>query len=317
MDKFKQHLQANGHVFKSNGAVGNVDNKDIRSFFSSNEKEESVYQWVKWICCRNLPLSEVENEMTVNMVKHKSMSTKTLRKTILGVANETVKPISEELRRAGKITLLVDGWTCDGTSTHYIAIFAGYVSPVTGEYEEVLLAIQPTLDEESMDATAHIDLFESTLKLYGLTKDDHVICLVADNCMTNRSISRLWGIPMVGCASHRFNLAVKLWIKEQRGLEDALEKISVLMGKACNIKAAARLREATQDAHGKMLKAKKKNETRWTSSFTMLTRYLRIRENIETVEGLEEYALSKREYRVVVEAQEHFEIFEDITIALQ
>jgi len=93
--------------------------------------------------------------------------------------------------------------------------------------------------------------------------------------------------------------------------------VATLMGKACNIKAAARLRELTMDAHGKYLKAKKQNETRWTSQFTMVTRYFRIREELETVEGLEEFALSKQEYRILKSVEADFEMFNGMTIALQ
>jgi len=154
-------------------------------------------------------LLEVENKLTKDMFKHKPMSVKTLRKLILGTANETMKPIAEELRRVGRFTIIMDGWTCDGTGTHYIAIFAGFINPTTGEYEEVLLAIQPTLNEDDMGADAHIELLESTLEMYALDRT-MVICIICDNCNTNGCIARLWDIPMVGCASHRFNLAVKL-----------------------------------------------------------------------------------------------------------
>jgi len=316
VDKFKQHLEASGHQFKTNGAFGKVANKDIRTFFTSTEKEEAAYEWVKWIASRNMPLSEIENATTRGMVKHKPMCTKTLRKTVLGVASETVKPISEELKRAGKITIVMDGWTCDGTSTHYVAIFAGYIRPSTGDYEEVLLAIQPMLDETSLDAAAHIELFESTLKLHCI-EVENVACFICDNCATNQKTSREWGIPMVGCASHRFNLAVREWIKSMPGLEDVLEKIATLMGKASCLKSAARLRELTQDAHGKMLKAKKQNATRWTSQFNMTQRYLKIRPELEAIAALDEYVLTKKELRIIKDVELDFQIFNDLTIHLQ
>jgi len=287
--KFEAHLRANGHCFKSNGSIGKVDSEDLRSFFINNEKDVAAFEWMRWICSRNLPISEIENELTIGMVKHKPMCAKTLRKLMLSAANQTVKPISDELKCAGRITLIMDGWTCDGTATRYIAVCAGYIHPDTGKYEEVLLAIQPTLDESDMGAEAHIALFESTLALHGLTVEEHVVCIVCDNCSANKAISTKWKIPMVGCASHRFNLAVRLWIREYPGSEEALD--ATLMGKASNVKAASALRELTADVHGRMLAAKKQNVTRWTSTLKMVKRYLKIHQELDLVPGLEEFQL--------------------------
>jgi len=234
-EKFKQHLQASGHIFEDNGQPGRVEQKNLRTFFTNNQKEEGNHNWMRWIANRNQPLLEVENKMTHDMFKNKPMAVKTLRKLILGTTNEAMKPISEELRKAGRFTLIVDGWTCDGTSTHDIAIFAGFINPKTDEHEEVLIAIQPALNEEDMGAEAHIALLESTLEMHGLDRTI-VICFICDNCNTNSCVSKLWDIPMVGCASHCFNLAVKLWISNIRGLEDAIAYVATLMGKACNIK---------------------------------------------------------------------------------
>jgi hypothetical protein len=50
----------------------------------------------------------------------------------------------------------MDGWTCDGASTHYIVNFAGYISPCAGNYEETLLSMQPTLDEDDLGAGMHM-----------------------------------------------------------------------------------------------------------------------------------------------------------------
>jgi hypothetical protein len=187
-------------------------------FFAYNDKEKRATEWIKWLACRSMPLSEIDNELTRHLAGIKPFNSKSMRKYILATAAETEKAISADMLEAGVITLLMDGWTCDGTSTHYIAIFAGFICPATQVYKEALLSLQPTLSEDDMGADAHIELFESTLEMYMLTKE-YVCCIVGDNCATNQAISKRWGIPMVGCASHRFNLAVKHWIKQQVGLE--------------------------------------------------------------------------------------------------
>jgi hypothetical protein len=215
----------------------------------------------------------------------------------------------------------MDGWTSDGTSTHYIAMFAGFINQ-SNEYEEVLLGIQPTLDEDDLGANAHIALFESTLALYGLIKDN-VACFICDNCNTNKSISNKWGISMIGCASHPLNLAIRHWIEEQyqvddRGvktyLSEALKSLATLMSKASNLKAAAKLREVTFEAYGRELSAKKENDTRWTSTMAMTDRYLKIRPELKKIDALDEYQLSKAENKIIMEvAKPHFMIIFQLT----
>lgn len=49
-----------------------------------------------------------------------------------------------------------------------------------------------------------------------------VAYFVADNCETNQSISRKLQIPLIGCAAHKLNLAVKLIFGH---FESLLEKV--------------------------------------------------------------------------------------------
>jgi len=120
---------------------------------------------------------------------------------------------------------------------------------------------------------------------------------------------------------------VKHWISEQfqvdgRGhktyLSDALDKLSTLMGKACNLKAAAQLRELTFDAHGREYAAKKENATRWTSCMVMVDRYLKIRDQLKVVDALDDYQLSKAEHKIIQEiAKLNFTILFQLTKNLQ
>jgi hypothetical protein len=316
-DELIQHLDDHGiKVDKDGGLPKDIDQRVLDSFYRSNEKERRAYEWIKWICSRNQPLMECENKITKHFSKWKSFSTKTLRRYIIATAAEAAKDISDTLKKAGLISLLFDGWTCDGTSTHYIAIFAGYRDPSSGEYAEVLLSLQPTLDETDMGADAHINLAESTLEYYDLEYDS-IACLVGDNCSTNRAISKRWNIPLIGCFNHKLNLAVQEYIANQTGLQEAVDKIATLMSKATCIKAAAQLRDLTLEAHGVSLKAKQKNKTRWTSTFEMTKRYHRIKAELAQIEELEPYQLTLRENRIIKNAQDDFEVFNTITVAIQ
>jgi len=177
----------------------------IDAFLISNEKERRAHQIMEWMVRRNMPLSEIDNTLTRGILAPEPFCSKSMKKWILNTAKQTEETIAKVLQDSGYVTLLMDGWTSDGTSTHYIAIFAGFINK-EGEYEEVLLSMQPMLDEEELGADAHIDLFDSTLALYGLTKDN-VICFIADNCALTRQFPRDGESPWLAVL-----LIVSIWL---------------------------------------------------------------------------------------------------------
>lgn len=83
------------------------------------------------------------------------------------------------------------------------------------------------------------------------------------------------GCGFIGCASHRFNLAVKDLAAASHGI---VTKVHTLMGKLRFLIAAAKLRSITP------LKAKCAIETRWRSVYQMLRRFKEIRECIPKLE---------------------------------
>lgn len=124
-------------------------------------------------------------------------------------------------------------------------------------------------------------------------------------------------VPMIGCASHRFNLAVKYWIGENINLTVALDKLSTLMSKAQNKKTAARLRDLTYAHFGKELVSKKINETRWTSVMTVVERYFRIKDELDECPLLQDHLLDRRDIRSLQSARDAFNTFYFITLELQ
>ena len=88
---------------------------------------------------------------------------------------------------------------------YYVALFASYTK--NGVHKETLLALAPLLDEEDLGAEQHIDFIKAMLDLYKKPLDN-VVAFIGDNCATNRKILTETTIPLVGCASHRFNSAV-------------------------------------------------------------------------------------------------------------
>jgi hypothetical protein len=97
---------------------------------------------------------------------------------------------------------------------------------------QTLLSIRPLLADgiEGLTAQDHICHIHRILTLYG-KNDSNVICLVGDNCSVNQSIARTMDVPLIGCASHKFNLAVRKWMEGQPQLNEIIAKVrsSVLL----------------------------------------------------------------------------------------
>ena len=71
-----------------------------------------------------------------------------------------------------------------------------------------MLAFAPPFDEVSYTAENQADFITDVMELFGKRRDD-LLFVVADNTNVNPGTARLLGCAFIGCASHRFNLAVK------------------------------------------------------------------------------------------------------------
>ena len=83
------------------------------------------------------------------------------------------------------------------------------------------------------------------LELFGRRRDD-VWFLVADNTSVNPATARLLGCSFIGCASHRFNLAVKEYMLTY---EEKLDDIQSLMKKLLNLHQKCARRSKTLRFH--------------------------------------------------------------------
>lgn len=108
-----------------------------------------------------------------------------------------------------------------------------------------------------------------------------VAAFVIDNCATNHLFTTLANKHFVGCASHRFNLAVQDIYADSQSI---IAKVNTLMKKLRTPICAAKLRQRTD------LKAKCNNETRWSSVAAMLKRYCELENVIENfdINGLDD-----------------------------
>ena len=263
-----------------------------------NRKAGTYFSWLEWIILDNLSFTFVERPLTRKNTKLEAIGVVSLMKYLKQLTVEVERKVSSLL--PNKFGIVLDGWS-EGT-THYIALFACCSTQM------FLLSIAPPLDEEHFDSASHVAFIKDVLSFFGKSLDN-VSFVVGDNAPVNLRISDLIGIPFIGCASHRFNLACKKYLQP---FEDNLQRINSLMVILRNLKQAGKLRTKTH------LEPVKRNVTRWSSTFAMLKRFFELKPFLdESDEELAQHIPSGREMIELQKLLDDMAQFESITKKLQ
>eukprot|EP00171_Calliarthron_tuberculosum_P001888 IDg1888t1 len=269
------------------------------------EKAKNYFGWFDLVINCMLPFSFVQNQVAHEHVKHGQMSLSTFMRYLPILTRHVEEKIRNKLPE--KFALVFDGWTSG--STHFLAVFASYSNIEPGECSVRLLAFSPFEDESTFNADNHVKFFEYVLQLYERTWDN-VVCLIGDNCATNKAIANNVEIPFIGCASHRYNLAVQILLMDEAVV---LEKVHTLMSKLKTLTLGAKLFKLTN------LKSKTRNATRWSSTYEMLRRYQRIRDCLQKLDSLDvdRLCLTSADNRRVDSLMCQLDDLESVTKALQ
>ncbi|RLN69417.1 hypothetical protein BBJ28_00010363 [Nothophytophthora sp. Chile5] len=198
---------------------------------------QNLFGWLLWVISSNLPLSFCENRTTRRYTTLNPICVETLRATMEGVVLAVERSIASEMPDI--FGLIIDGWS--HMSEHYLAVFAFY--KVDGKVKIPLLCMAPLLNEEDDDlsARAHREFLADMLPRDFGKQLHQCVVLVGDNCSVNRRLATLMGVPLVGCASHRLNLAVQ---QDLQGHEADLAQLQTLMAKLRTLTQSAKLRYA-------------------------------------------------------------------------
>ena len=194
-------------------------------------KAKNIYAWLNCVIMLNHEFSFVDDELTRNYTNLDPICCSTFMKYFHSLIPKVENSIATEL--PAKFAIVHDGWSHNGT--HYIGIFAAYSLSPEDDCYKPLIAMSPLLDGENMDADSHIAFIEATLAVYGSSLSA-IQVLIADNAPTNISIAKKIGVPFIGCASHRFNLAVEQYLVNFKPL---LDKVRFVMKKYRELKKAA------------------------------------------------------------------------------
>jgi hypothetical protein len=116
-------------------------------------------------------------------------------------------------------------------------------------------------------------------------------------------------VQLIGCVSHRLNLAVKLFYEPH---EDLLAKVNSLMKELKTTKNLATLQQYTP------LYPVQRNVTRWSSTFEMLKRYIKLEEFIIASDvDVEDLLPTRKEHRIIEKLIVSLEDFESVTKKLE
>jgi hypothetical protein len=315
-----------GH-FANPGLAGPIDAFVVQI----SPKAHHIFNWLDWIVDGNKPFSFCEEKGTRKYTNLAKMSSKTLRKYIKFTGDKVRDKMSITLPKS--FGLVIDGWTIgsDHYSCLFAAwtnkmngkvdvmyLSCNVAEDITAEtvFDEAL----PEAEKKfGFSADDWFDIIVDCLRQYEFEVDvdsigDTVEFLSADNCSTNGALARraglilldytdctsadmihcTVGIPLIGCYSHKLNLAVAgivgreekrnragLIIQEADGSRPVVNKLDQLMGSLKTLKNAARLRPLTK------LRPERKNATRWYSLFHMLVKWKRIRQFVNAIEDFE------------------------------
>jgi hypothetical protein len=269
---------------------------------------ENVHSWLEWICLGMKPFSFLTDPLTRKYSNLNSISINTFKKYMDSVVHHVEEEISAFL--PDKFALILDGWTSKCT-THYLAVFASFESNNSLGFSTVLLAFSPLLVETEFTASAHKDFLDWMLENVYNKSMSNVVAIIADNAEVNKALSKQCGKPFVGCASHRFNLAV---VKLMDPYKEILNKLNGLMGKLKTLKLSGELRKHSH------LHPVQRNVTRWSSTASMVHRYFELKPHLVHFDNhseLIDYMPTARESSDLMELEKVLQQLASVTKALQ
>lgn len=271
-------------------------------------KTNNIYKWLDWVIMDELSLMFPEKERTRKNTNLEKISTKTLKKYMFLVEHEVKEIIIKLLTKQPNVALVFDGWSAN--SIHFIGLFVSYPGPEPGSSPKIhLLRFAPLLDSTSFTAVAHKEFIQEACDYYKIPLSK-VVCLIGDNCSTNKALANLLKKPLVGCRSHRLNIAVEAFVVSL--LDSEVRKITALMTKLKTLKGAGKLKRLTG------LKPKLRNITRWTGVMNMFERFKQLQPHIATMgDDIIELMPTLKEIRNIAERTSDLVNLKKVTIELQ
>ncbi|KAG6966767.1 hypothetical protein JG688_00006629 [Phytophthora aleatoria] len=177
---------------------------------------------------KNVPFANVDDETVRAAIKFDGISSKILKAHMIACV-KLINPLIIAEIKDENFVLVFDGVTDRGD--HSLGVF------VVTRKGWHFLAFSYFIDESSTTANEHIRFLDIMTSTIWTPRTLGVVC---DNMETNKAISRRVDAPMIGCAAHRLNLAVKDYVKNHTA---TIVKVSVLMQKLKSVKGITMLKQ--------------------------------------------------------------------------
>ncbi len=124
----------------------------------------------------------------------------------------------------------------------------------------------PISDEFRLDTNEYTQFLVYILTHYDLSWAN-IVCLIGEICNTNRSIVNLVNLPLINCASKRFQLALR---DIMNNASELIHEVHKIMVKLRGLLLSAESRQFT------VCGSKLSSQTRWSLTYEMLKRFVRI-----------------------------------------
>eukprot|EP00924_Labyrinthula_sp_SR-Ha-C_P005208 snap_masked-scaffold_1-processed-gene-24.37-mRNA-1 protein AED:1.00 eAED:1.00 QI:0/0/0/0/1/1/2/0/348 len=202
--------------------------------------------------------------------------------------------------------LVIDGWAHQGYSFNGVNLCFDKSKNMTFRFLGVL-----PLEKETQKTSDIVPFLKNLMSKFDLD-ESLLVAIVADNTSTNKKIlQRSWNAV---CVLHRLALGVRAYIKSQRPLSEALDKVQLLFRK---IKKSKKLTAALRKFTDKVVILP--NVTRWSGNFLMMKRYLEIWMFIVQIKDdeVKDLILGQRETRTLEAHLPFLATCKRYTVALQ
>lgn len=156
--------------------------------------------------------------------------------------------------------------------------------------------------DDSQGADAHHRFVDYVMKVFGKTFEV-VVAIIGDRTPTNKVFMRTIGLIFIGCHSHRFYLAMKGYLSNH---QECIESVKALLQKLYNEIPAAKLHTFTH------LTVRAGNETNWSSTFLILTRFFKIKGylgqlSLPKIDALFPEEMQVMEFKIILKLLTDFE----------
>ncbi|KAI0560856.1 Ribonuclease H-like protein [Gracilaria domingensis] len=155
------------------------------------------------------------------------------------------------------------------------------MSPM-GQLEDNTVVDETDNETTTFNAGTHAHFFNEIFPIFGPDFASWCVCLIADNCSTNKKTASILEKRFVGCNSHKLNLEVNHMEDRHSQLEQTIDSVHGTMKDAKKLRNAALLRNLTD------LSPIMHNAIRWSGKLHMLKRFIRIREDLLDVHNSSE-----------------------------